>query len=64
MTPAMRSGYRVPLPADGKWREVLNSDAEIYGGNGQGNLGSITAVGGGADLTLPPLATIMLEYEG
>jgi 1,4-alpha-glucan branching enzyme len=64
MTPATRSGYRVPLPADGKWREVLNSDAEIYGGGGQGNLGSITAVGGGADLTLPPLATIMLEYEG
>ena len=64
MTPATRSGYRVPLPADGKWREVLNSDAEIYGGSGQGNLGSITAVGGSADLTLPPLATIMLEYEG
>ena len=37
---------------------------EEYGGSGQGNLGSITAVGGGADLTLPPLATIMLEYEG
>ena len=64
MTPATRSGYRVPLPADGNWREVLNSDAGIYGGSGQGNLGSITAVGGGADLTLPPLATIMLEYEG
>ena len=64
MTPATRSGYRVPLPADGKWREVLNSDAEIYGGSGQGHLGSIAAVGGGASLTLPPLATIMLEYEG
>jgi 1,4-alpha-glucan branching enzyme len=64
MTPATRSGYRVPLPADGRWRELLNSDAEIYGGTGQGNLGSITAVGGGADLTLPPLATVMLEYEG
>ena len=64
MTPAVRSGYRVPLPADGKWRELLNSDAEIYGGSGQGNLGSITAVGGGVDLTLPPLSTIMLEYVG
>ena len=64
MTPAVRSGYRVPLPADGKWRELLNSDAEIYGGRGQGNLGSITAVGGGVDLTLPPLSTIMLEYVG
>jgi 1,4-alpha-glucan branching enzyme len=64
MTPAVRSGYRIPLPNDGQWRELLNSDAEIYGGSGQGNLGSITAVGGGADLTLPPLSTIMLEYEG
>jgi len=64
MTPATRSGYRVPLPVDGKWRELLNSDAEIYGGSGQGNLGSITAVGGGAHLTLPPLSTIMLEFEG
>ena len=64
MTPAVRSGYRIPLPSDGKWRELLNSDAEIYGGSGQGNLGSITAVGGAADLTLPPLSTIMLKYEG
>lgn len=64
MTPALRSDYRVPLPADGTWREVLNSDAPEYGGSGQGNLGSVTAVGGAAHLTLPPLATIMLQHEG
>jgi 1,4-alpha-glucan branching enzyme len=64
MTPALRSRYRLPLPQDGKWREVLNSDAEIYGGSGKGNLGLVIATHGAAEVTLPPLATIMLEYEG
>ena len=63
MTPALRSGYRLPLPHDGTWREVLNSDAEIYGGSGKGNMGGITASGGGAIVTLPPLATVMFEWE-
>ncbi len=31
--------YRVGLPFTGRWREVLNTDAEIYGGSGVGNLG-------------------------
>jgi 1,4-alpha-glucan branching enzyme len=64
MTPALRSHYRVPLPHDGAWRELLNSDAENYGGSGKGNLGVVKAEHGGAALTLPPLATIMLEYDG
>jgi 1,4-alpha-glucan branching enzyme len=63
MTPALRTGYRLPLPHDGLWQEVLNSDAEIYGGSGQGNLGQVRAEGNAAHVTLPPLATIMLEYE-
>jgi 1,4-alpha-glucan branching enzyme len=46
----------------------MNTDAEIYGGAGGGNGGAVTAhelEGGGvaARMTLPPLATIMLEYE-
>jgi len=64
LTPALRSDYRVPLPHDGAWREVLNSDAAIYGGSGAGNLGSVTANGGSAQIVLPPLATLMLEWEG
>ncbi len=64
LTPALRSGYRVPLPLDGIWREIFNSDAENYGGSGKGNLGSVKADGGGANVTLPPLATIMVEHEG
>jgi len=64
MTPAIRSGYGVPLPHDGRWTEVLNSDATVYGGSGIGNMGAVTARDGGAVVTLPPLATIVLEYEG
>ena len=63
MTPALRSHYRVPLPHDGAWQELLNSDAETYGGSGKGNLGVVKAEHGGAHVTLPPLATIMLEYD-
>ena len=63
MTPIIRSNYRVPLPHNGRWREILNSDAIQYGGSGQGNLGSVEAREGACILTLPPLATIMLEFE-
>ncbi|WP_156254935.1 1,4-alpha-glucan branching protein GlgB [Sandarakinorhabdus oryzae] len=64
MTPAVHSHYRLPLPHDGVWREVLNSDAAIYGGSGQGNLGQITVTDGAAHVILPPLATLMFAYEG
>ena len=57
----------MPLPLAGRWREILNTDAEIYGGSGKGNGGRVQAVDAGGDigtmLVLPPLATIMLEPE-
>lgn len=64
MTPALHDHYRLPLPHDGTWHEVLNSDAAIYGGSGQGNMGQVTASHGAAHVVLPPLATVMFEYEG
>jgi 1,4-alpha-glucan branching enzyme len=63
LTPVVRGDYEVPVPADGRWRELINSDALIYGGSGQGNLGGTEARNGRIRLTLPPLATVMLEYE-
>src|SRR5438105_4676720 len=42
-TPVIRAGYRVGVPRGGVWREVLNTDAEIYGGGGVGNHGSVRA---------------------
>ncbi|SCB12424.1 1,4-alpha-glucan branching protein GlgB [Rhizobium hainanense] len=66
-TPVYRENYTLRLPAEGRWREILNTDADIYGGSGKGNGGRVQAVnaGGGvqAIITLPPLATIMLEPE-
>lgn len=66
-TPIPRAGYRVPLPHAGRWREVLNTDAGAYGGGGMGNNGIVRAVaegkGASALVTLPPLSTIMMEYD-
>jgi 1,4-alpha-glucan branching enzyme len=61
-TPVPREGYRVGVPSDGFWRELLNSDASDYAGSGMGNLGgkqaeSIPVHGRpySLSLTLPPL---------
>jgi len=66
-TPIQRENYSLPLPKAGRWREIINTDAEAYGGTGNGNLGQVRALGKGkaiaAKVTLPPLATLMFEYE-
>jgi 1,4-alpha-glucan branching enzyme len=61
-TPIPRDGYRLPMPADGAWREIVNTDAAIYGGSGKGNGGAVEARGGTARVTLPPLSTILFEH--
>jgi 1,4-alpha-glucan branching enzyme len=65
-TPVPREGYRLPLPAAGTWREIINTDATVYGGSGMGNAGAVEAHAGGngeisAAVTLPPLSTVMFE---
>jgi 1,4-alpha-glucan branching enzyme len=62
--------YRIGLPAAGRWREVLNTDAENYGGSGVGNQGFVEAVPepwhgrpASARLTLPPLGVLWLAPE-
>ena len=69
-TPEVRKGYHIGVPEAGCYREILNTDGEIYGGSGVGN-DSVTAIdyqGHGfahsLDLTLPPLAVIVLRWEG
>jgi len=64
LTPMLHAQYHVPLPLDGAWREIINTDAPHYGGAGQGNLGRVAAQNGSAQIVLPPLATLMLVYEG
>ena len=64
MTPVERHEVsRICCRADGALeRNGANSDAPDYGGSGIGNLGAVTVTEGHAVLTLPPLATIMLEH--
>ena len=71
LTPVVRVNYRIGLPRPGGWREILNSDAALYGGGNIGNLGGVTAEGGSchnqpysACFTLPPLSIIVFEPEG
>jgi 1,4-alpha-glucan branching enzyme len=69
-TPEQRRNYRIGLPYRGSWKEILNTDAPIYGGSGIGNLGSVTAFGhpshgfpASAEITVPPLATVYFEFD-
>jgi 1,4-alpha-glucan branching enzyme len=66
-SPVSRPGYRVGLPRDGRWRELLNTDDERYGGGGVGNSGELPAEQKpwhdqpfSAELTLPPLGVLWL----
>jgi 1,4-alpha-glucan branching enzyme len=67
-TPIPRVGYRVGVPAGGYWKELLNSDAQEYGGSGMGNMGGTEALAESTHgrpftlrLTLPPLGAIFLK---
>jgi 1,4-alpha-glucan branching enzyme len=67
-TPVTHANYRLGVPCGGFWHEALNSDAAIYGGSGQGNLGGVEAAPVPAhgryhslSLTLPPLGILFLK---
>jgi len=68
MTPAVREDYRIGVPGNGSWKELLNSDSEIYGGSNVGNAGAVQAepiaMHGhqwSLRLRLPPLGALILE---
>jgi 1,4-alpha-glucan branching enzyme len=70
-TPVVRYDYRIWVPTPGEWRERINTDAKDYGGTGVGNQGAVKAEAlpwhghpYSLSLTLPPLATLVLEREG
>jgi len=67
-TPVPRKNYRVGVPRLGYWTEILNTDAQIYGGAGWGNMGGVPAApvavhGRPASLmlTLPPLGAVFMK---
>ncbi|WP_437437771.1 1,4-alpha-glucan branching protein GlgB [Trinickia violacea] len=70
LTPVPRQGYRIGFARAGRWSEILNTDASVYGGSNMGNAGQIHTEGiashgrpQSAALTLPPLATIVLRAD-
>jgi 1,4-alpha-glucan branching enzyme len=72
LTPVPRHGYRIGVPGPGRWVEILNTDADTYGGSGQGNLGSVDTgplavphwgLPHSIDLNLPPLGAVVLLGE-
>lgn len=60
-TPQVYTDYRVRAPFAGKWREVLNTDAAIYGGSNIGNEGAVRTLEGPnpeISIVVPPLAAV------
>ena len=69
-TPVVRQGYRIGVPAAGHYLEVLNTDAEVYGGSNVGNEGGVDTEDipthgyeHSVSLVLPPLACLILKLE-
>ena len=68
-TPVPRHNYRVGVSQQGRWKEVLNSDAPVYGGGGQGNFGGVVTTATAwhhrpysVSLTLPPLGIVIFKH--
>jgi 1,4-alpha-glucan branching enzyme len=68
LTPMPHDRFRIGLPDGGVWHEALNSDAEVYGGSGMGNLGRVEAEPSpwhgrpySARIVLPPLSCLFFR---
>jgi 1,4-alpha-glucan branching enzyme len=69
-TPIVRYDYRLGVPESGFYRELINTDAETYGGSNVGNFGGVQTqdmpwMGRGHSILihLPPLATVAFKRE-
>jgi 1,4-alpha-glucan branching enzyme len=69
-TPEPQHNYRVGAPLGGFWKEMLNSDAPLYGGSGQGNMGGVEAsplpLHGrpfSLNITAPPLGVVVFKPQ-
>jgi 1,4-alpha-glucan branching enzyme len=67
-TPVPRMHYRVGIPDPGLYREIFNSDSEMFGGGNLGNAGALMSEPIGYNnhyhslsITLPPLAVVVFE---
>ena len=67
-SPVVRENYSLGAPSGGEWMEVLNTDAEIYGGGNVGNVGRVVASRQEThgrpykiEVVLPPLAVVAFK---
>jgi len=67
-TPVVRYGYRIGVPREGFYREIFNSDAEMFGGSNVGNAGGVSAQAlashgrpASVSITLPPLGVVVFK---
>ncbi|MGB6066864.1 MAG: 1,4-alpha-glucan branching protein GlgB [Desulfomonilaceae bacterium] len=67
-TPVPRHNYMIGVDSGGYWKEMLNSDATLYGGSGQGNIGGVETAPISCHgrrycltLVLPPLAMVLFK---
>ena len=70
-TPIPKYKYRLGVPKSGYWKEILNSDSNIYYGSNIGNLGGVSTYDYSThtrpytiEITLPPLAAVFFKYQG
>jgi 1,4-alpha-glucan branching enzyme len=69
-SPVLRTNYRLGSPQKGFWRELMNTDAKLFGGRGNGNFGGVTTVPiplhgrpYSITLTVPPLSVLVFRHE-
>ncbi len=69
-TPVVRNDYRLGAPARGAWKEIFNTDAEMFGGSNVGNLGEVWTQDipwqnrdCSLNIKLPPLAAVFFKLE-
>ena len=69
-TPVVRENYRLGAPAHGAWKEIFNTDSEMFGGSNVGNFGEVWTQDvpwqnrqWSLNIQLPPLAGIYFQLE-
>jgi 1,4-alpha-glucan branching enzyme len=67
-TPQTHQDFSVGVPTAGRYQEILNTDAAIYGGSNQGNLGATNSINQPCNdqiqsikITVPPLSTVIFS---
>ena len=69
--PVPKYNYKVGVPKSGYWKEILNSDSQVYFGSNIGNFGGVNSYDYSThtrpytiEISLPPLAAVFFKYQG